>query len=118
MLDKESPQLPSSGSKDVIQLWTRHLSEANTFTNLATNYSIKNQIPELASGGILADDMGLGKTLQVISLILADKATAPKSKTLILSPVGVMSNWSGQVRSAKPYIKILYLTCIRLSAIS
>ncbi len=102
MLDKESPQLPSAGSKDVVQLWTRHLSEANTFTNLATNYSIKNQTPELASGGILADDMGLGKTLQVISLILADKALKRKAvgvsgATLILAPVSVMSNWSSQV---------------------
>ncbi|OCK96812.1 uncharacterized protein K441DRAFT_694830 [Cenococcum geophilum 1.58] len=103
MLDKESPQLPSAGSKDVVQLWTRHLSEANTFTNLATNYSIKNQTPELASGGILADDMGLGKTLQVISLILADKALKGKAAgvsgaTLILAPVSVMSNWSSQMK--------------------
>ena len=51
---------------------------------------------------ILADDMGLGKTLQVISLILADKAlkrnaVGVSGATLILAPVSVMSNWSSQV---------------------
>ncbi|KAF9692216.1 hypothetical protein EKO04_009568 [Ascochyta lentis] len=64
MLDKESPQLPAQGTKDVVQLWQRHSRMPNAFTNLATNYSVTN--PVLASGGILADDMGLGKTIQVI----------------------------------------------------
>lgn len=114
MLDRENPKVPKKGSGDVVQLW-KH--KGHRFVNIATNFEQSTE-PRLANGGILADDMGLGKTLQVIALIMADRATAPKSKTLILSPVGVMSNWSGQVRSAKPYIKILYLTCIRLSAIS
>ncbi|OCK82728.1 hypothetical protein K432DRAFT_292616 [Lepidopterella palustris CBS 459.81] len=103
MLDKENPKLPPAGSKDAVQLWTRHPSEANTFTNLATNYSVKNQDPELASGGILADDMGLGKTIQVISLIVADKSLNRRAAgvcgaTLILAPVSVMSNWSTQMK--------------------
>ena len=106
MLDKESPQLPAQGTKDVVQLWQRHSRMPNAFTNLATNYSVTN--PKLASGGILADDMGLGKTIQVISLIMADKALdcrAPDvaDATLILAPVSVMSNWSTQMkRHIKP----------------
>ena len=106
MLDKESPQLPAQGTKDVVQLWQRHSHMPNAFTNLATNYSVTN--PKLASGGILADDMGLGKTIQVISLIMADKALnrrAPDAAdaTLILAPVSVMSNWSTQMkRHIKP----------------
>lgn len=106
MLDKESPQLPPQGTQDVVQLWQRHSRMPNAFTNLATNYSITN--PTLASGGILADDMGLGKTIQVISLIMADKALGRRNSgvadaTLILAPVSVMSNWSTQMkRHLKP----------------
>jgi SWI/SNF-related matrix-associated actin-dependent regulator of chromatin subfamily A3 len=101
MLDKESPKLPAPGSKDVVQMWQRHSRMPNAFTNLATNYSITN--PTLASGGILADDMGLGKTIQVISLIMADRALGRKASdacdaTLILAPVSVMSNWSTQMK--------------------
>jgi len=95
MLDRENPKLPERGSKDVVQLWKR---SGHRFRNIATNFE-QAQEPHLASGGILADDMGLGKTLQVISVIMADRETAPPNfKTLILSPVSVMSNWSGQVR--------------------
>jgi SWI/SNF-related matrix-associated actin-dependent regulator of chromatin subfamily A3 len=106
MLDKESPQLPAQGTKDVVQLWQRHPRMPNAFTNLATNFSVTN--PALASGGILADDMGLGKTIQTISLIMADRELGRKAPdacnaTLILAPVSVMSNWSTQMkRHVKP----------------
>jgi SWI/SNF-related matrix-associated actin-dependent regulator of chromatin subfamily A3 len=101
MLDKESPQLPAPGSKDVVQLWQRHPRIPNAFTNLATSFSVTN--PALASGGILADDMGLGKTIQTISLIMADRELGRKAPdacnaTLILAPVSVMSNWSTQMK--------------------
>jgi SWI/SNF-related matrix-associated actin-dependent regulator of chromatin subfamily A3 len=101
MLDKESPQLPAQGTKDVVQLWQRHPRMPNAFTNLATNFSVTN--PTLASGGILADDMGLGKTIQTISLIMADRELGRKASdtcnaTLILAPVSVMSNWSTQMK--------------------
>jgi SWI/SNF-related matrix-associated actin-dependent regulator of chromatin subfamily A3 len=101
MLDKESPQLPAQGTKDVVQLWQRHPRMPNVFTNLATNFSVTD--PALASGGILADDMGLGKTIQTISLIMADRELGRKAPdacnaTLILAPVSVMSNWSTQMK--------------------
>jgi SWI/SNF-related matrix-associated actin-dependent regulator of chromatin subfamily A3 len=42
--------------------------------------------------------MGLGKTLQMISLIVADRASnEANGATLILAPLSVMSNWSGQI---------------------
>ncbi|KAF1845826.1 uncharacterized protein K460DRAFT_286410 [Cucurbitaria berberidis CBS 394.84] len=101
MLDKESPQLPAQGTKDVVQLWRRHSKMPNAFTNLATKFSVTN--PALASGGILADDMGLGKTIQTIALIMADRALGRRAgdacgATLILAPVSVMSNWSTQMK--------------------
>ncbi|KAL4966801.1 DEAD/DEAH box helicase [Aspergillus stella-maris] len=97
MIEKENPQLPGAGSNDVVQLWKR---QANKFTNIATNFSTATP-PPLASGGILADDMGLGKTIQIISLILSNsKPKTPQSSktTLIVSPVGVMSNWRNQIQ--------------------
>lgn len=98
LLEKESPKLPPTSSKDVVQLWKR---AGNSFRNIATNYSTRDD-PPLASGGILADDMGLGKTIQVISLILTNsqpKTSSSSSTTLIISPVGVMSNWRDQIAS-------------------
>lgn len=98
MLSQESPTLPSPGSESVVQLWKTDRS--NKYTNIATNFATSTP-PVLASGGILADDMGLGKTIQIISLILANPAPrSPTSSkaTLILAPVGVMSNWENQIR--------------------
>jgi SWI/SNF-related matrix-associated actin-dependent regulator of chromatin subfamily A3 len=93
MLSMETPQLPSPGSKDVIQLWKcSSIRGADLYTNIATNFSTSSK-PSLASGGILADDMGLGKTLQVISLIIQGGS----GTTLIIAPVSVMSNWSQQM---------------------
>ena len=91
MLNHESPKLPAENSDEVVQLWKKH---RGIYTNIATSFSLTNP-PELASGGILADDMGLGKTLQTIALIMADPRKA-KEPTLIICPLSVMSNWSGQ----------------------
>ena len=96
MISKESPSIPEPGSDAVEQLWKR---KGHQFMNIATNYTT-NTAPPLASGGILADDMGLGKTIQVISLILANsqpKTPESSGSTLIVSPVGVMSNWKTQI---------------------
>lgn len=43
--------------------------------------------------------MGLGKTLEMISLLVADyeKAGCRTGPTLIVAPLSVMSNWSGQI---------------------
>ncbi|KAL4909429.1 hypothetical protein BDW74DRAFT_80961 [Aspergillus multicolor] len=96
MISKENPQLPT-GANDVVQLWKK---QGNQFTNIATNFSTTTP-PPLASGGILADDMGLGKTIQIISLILTNsqpKTQESTKATLIIAPVGVMSNWSNQIQ--------------------
>ncbi|KAE8354317.1 SNF2 family N-terminal domain-containing protein [Aspergillus coremiiformis] len=97
MIEKEDPALPATGSDDVVQLWKR---KDTMFTNIATNFAT-SIAPPLASGGILADDMGLGKTIQIISLILANstpKTPGASRTTLIVAPVGVMSNWKNQIK--------------------
>lgn len=44
--------------------------------------------------------MGLGKTLEMIALIVSDlNSKTAKRTTLIVAPLGVMSNWSGQACS-------------------
>ncbi|KAF2772435.1 hypothetical protein EJ03DRAFT_307496 [Teratosphaeria nubilosa] len=98
LLDQEDPQLPPPGSQDPVQLWKRDRSRKDAFHNIATNYATM-QTPTLASGGILADDMGLGKTLEMISLLVTDAEKNGKGTTLIVCPLSVMSNWSGQIKS-------------------
>ncbi|KAI1410851.1 SNF2 family N-terminal domain-containing protein [Hypoxylon sp. FL1857] len=93
MISKENPQFPAPGSKDVVQLWNR--DNRGNFVNLVSNH-ITRTPPKLASGGVLADDMGLGKTLQVISLILS--SGFGEGPTLIVAPLGVMSNWEQQIQ--------------------
>lgn len=95
LLAQEDPQLPPVGNNEPVQMWKRNSRDSRLFTNIATNFSIKNTEPTLASGGILADDMGLGKTLEMISLIVSDPLE--KGPTLIVAPLGIMSNWSGQI---------------------
>lgn len=105
MLERESPKYPEAGSDNNVQLWRR---EGARFKNIATNYAT-SEPPPLASGGILADDMGLGKTIQIISLILANsqaKSNGITAPTLIISPVGVMSNWKQQIEA---HVKAEYL---------
>ncbi|WPH01058.1 Hypothetical protein R9X50_00389300 [Acrodontium crateriforme] len=93
LLDQESPKVPANVNDQAVQLWKRN---DNSFTNIASNYTT-NEAPKLASGGILADDMGLGKTLEMIALIVADAEKNGRGTTLIVSPLSVMSNWSGQI---------------------
>ena len=97
LLDQENPQPPPSGAKNAVQLWKRNERHGAYFTNVATNFSA--QQVQLASGGILADDMGLGKTLEMIALMVADNERAGRKTgtTLIVAPLSVMSNWSGQI---------------------
>lgn len=93
MRAKENPQLPAVGSDTIIQLWKRRGS--TSFMNLASSFATSSP-PCLISGGILADDMGLGKTLQIISLIISEGLG--NGPTLIVAPLGVVSNWEQQIK--------------------
>jgi SWI/SNF-related matrix-associated actin-dependent regulator of chromatin subfamily A3 len=91
LMAKENPVFPEPGSQESVQLWKRDAK--GRYANIATNFTVASP-PSLLSGGILADDMGLGKTLQLISLIM----TGGTGSTLIVAPVGVMSNWEQQIK--------------------
>lgn len=41
--------------------------------------------------------MGLGKTLEMIALMVAGNRSSGNNTTLIVAPLGVMSNWTSQV---------------------
>lgn len=97
--DREFPRLPASPN-ETVQLWKRDPLSRDMFTNIATSYTTK--APDLASGSILAHDMGLGKSIQIIALMVSDpnRGSGP---TLIVAPLNVMSNWSGQIeKHVKP----------------
>ena len=70
LLEKENLQLPPEDSTEVVQMWKRSPSNQRIFTNIATNFSLKDAKPKLASGAILADDMGL---------VRATRPSSPKS---------------------------------------
>lgn len=96
LIDHENPEITAHGPENSVQLWSRESSGKKLYTNLATNHSTQSS-PKLASGGILADDMGLGKTLEIIALMVADTKDSGRGPTLVVSPLSVMSNWSGQI---------------------
>ena len=54
-------------------------------------------------GGIIADEMGLGKTLEIIALMLG----RPKSKTLIIVPANLISQWISEFKKFAPELNII-----------
>ncbi|GAA4944114.1 DEAD/DEAH box helicase [Actinoplanes utahensis] len=61
-----------------------------------------NFLGRLGLGGILADDMGLGKTAQTLSLLLTDQP----SKTLLVCPMSLVSNWFKEAGRFAPSLRV------------
>jgi len=62
-----------------------------------------HMLSSLGLGACLADDMGLGKTIQVLSLLLIEKArgTEPQPSLLVV-PASLLGNWAAEIEKFAP----------------
>lgn len=60
-------------------------------------------------GGILADDMGLGKTLQVLTLLLFDKAVS-QVPSLVIAPTSLIYNWQEEAAKFAPELQVVVIS--------
>jgi SNF2 family DNA or RNA helicase len=59
-------------------------------------------------GACLADDMGLGKTIQVIALLLHERAAGDgKRPALLICPTSVVGNWQRELARFAPALSVL-----------
>jgi SNF2 family DNA or RNA helicase len=54
-------------------------------------------------GGFLCDEMGLGKTVQ----LLATMCTNPRSRTLVIVPKSIVSQWVSEIQKFTPHMEAL-----------
>jgi SNF2 family DNA or RNA helicase len=58
-------------------------------------------------GACLADDMGLGKTIQIIALVLHERAAGNPRPTLVICPMSVVGNWYKEVERFAPSLNVM-----------
>lgn len=62
----------------------------------------------LGLGACLADDMGLGKTIQLIALLLHERADGPTpGPTLLVVPMSLVGNWQREIERFAPTLRVL-----------
>ncbi|NAZ83423.1 ATP-dependent helicase [Kineococcus sp. R8] len=64
-------------------------------------------LDRLGLGAVLADDMGLGKTVQVLALLLHERAGAPSpGPTLLVCPMSLVGNWAREAARFAPSLRV------------
>ncbi|WPS86091.1 DEAD/DEAH box helicase [Brevibacillus halotolerans] len=66
-------------------------------------YAWLQLMSKLGFGVCLADDMGLGKTIQMITVLMAEKLSAP---AIIVCPTSLMNNWSKEIERFAPTLRV------------
>lgn len=65
-------------------------------------------LSDASLGALLADDMGLGKTVQMIALLLRNRARQPEAApVLLICPTSVVGNWRRECERFAPSLKVL-----------
>jgi superfamily II DNA or RNA helicase len=61
----------------------------------------------LGLGACLADDMGLGKTVQLLALLVAERASGERpAPTLLVCPMSVTGNWQREAARFAPELRV------------
>jgi non-specific serine/threonine protein kinase len=62
---------------------------------------------DLGLGACLADDMGLGKTVQLLAVLVAERAAGEaRPPTLIVCPMSVVGNWQREAARFAPELRV------------
>ncbi|MBI2841755.1 MAG: DEAD/DEAH box helicase [Acidobacteria bacterium] len=89
------------------------LSQPARFLGVMRPYQIRGLswldfLTRYGLGACLADDMGLGKTIQLIALVLQQRAIEPKAApVLLVCPTSVLGYWEREIRRFAPSLRVL-----------
>ena len=62
---------------------------------------------DLGLGACLADDMGLGKTIQLLAVLVAERAAGEsRAPTLLVCPMSVVGNWQREAARFAPELRV------------
>ncbi|MHB1846096.1 MAG: DEAD/DEAH box helicase [Deltaproteobacteria bacterium] len=65
-------------------------------------------LSRLGLGACLADDMGLGKTIQLLALLLIQRAAGAEPRpSLLVAPASLLANWTAEAQRFAPSLRLL-----------